>query len=610
MRYSPNAIRQALLASIENNRPLIGVAVGSGLSAKQAEAGGADFLLALNAGRFRMAGISSLAGMMPYGNSNELVMDFGVREILPRVKVKPVLFGVCATDPTINPEELLRRIISAGFDGVNNFPTVGLIDGILRQSLEESDLGYQKEVDFLTKASAKGLFTLAFVFDPEQAHAMAKIPVDVICAHLGFTVGGKLGAKQGMSLDEGVRLAASIFTASDQINPSIIKMVYGGPITDPTHADYFYRNTQAQGFIGGSTFERIPAEATIEEATIQFKKVARLSEENASLRKELLKKKGFDDIVGQSRIMQELYEIVRKVASKDISVLVSGESGTGKELVVKAIHSNSARANQPFIKVNCAAIPETLLESELFGHEKGAFTGATGLRLGLFEMADKGTLFLDEIGDMSACTQAKLLRAIQQQEFQRVGGTKVIKVDIRIVSATNVNFHEAVSQGRFREDLYYRINVVSVRTPPLRQHKEDIPLLINYFLKEIERKFHRSIRRLSPAVLEIFMQYNWPGNVRELQHTLESAAILCDGDVIGIEDLPATFLPLGDFTDQREQGGMLSVANRTTAILEKQWIVEALDKLNWSRIKTAEHLGITRRTLLNKMKKYRIIKSG
>ncbi|MDR7866641.1 MAG: phosphoenolpyruvate hydrolase family protein [Sporomusaceae bacterium] len=595
------AIRTTLAENIANNQPIIGVAVGSGLSAKQAIAGGADFLLALNAGRFRMAGISSLAALLPYANSNEMVLDFGAREIIPRAGNSPVIFGACATDVTIDHDALIAKIRARGFHGANNFPTVGLIDGVVRQTLEAEGLGFQREVEFVAKAARAGLFTVAFVFDENQGLAMAAAGADIICAHLGLTAGGKTGAKHAMSLENGVQLAGRIFAAVDRQYPGKIKMIYGGPVSTPEQTARFYGSTGAMGYIGGSSFERIPAETTIEEVTGQFKNFMRLKRENESLRRELFKKKVFDEIVGQSRLMQELFEIVSKVADKNVNILVCGESGTGKELVVRAIHYNSPRSSQPFIKVNCASIPDTLLESELFGHEKGSFTGATSKRVGLFELANHGTLFLDEVSEMSPGTQAKLLRAIQQQEFLRIGGNKPIKVDTRIICATNADLHAAVAQGKFREDLFYRINVVTIRTPPLRQHKEDIPLLVNYFLEKIRVKFNRDIRRLSPDTLDALMQHNWPGNVRELEHVLESAAILSDGDVIYCSDLP---INPGQIARRGESA--VNMPRAATASVERQIILGSLDQHAWHRQKTAQFLGITRRTLLNKMKKYGI----
>ncbi|RSL33983.1 AAA family ATPase [Salibacterium salarium] len=593
--------------SIENNKPIIGAAVGSGLSAKQAQVGGADFILALNAGRFRASGVSSLACMMPYLNSNETVMDFGSKEILPRVQDIPVIFGACATDPTQSPEMLINTIIQKGFQGVNNFPSVGVIDGVYREALEESGLGFQMEVDLMETAVQKGLFTIAFAYDESQARKMAEVNVDVICVNLGWTVGGELGVKQRTSMEESTTLINRIFKTARDVNPKVFTMVYGGPINDAEQASDMYEETHSLGYIGGSSFERIPAETSIKEITSEFKNYYKLEAENESLKKELVKKKGFDEVVGQSRSMQEMYDVVRKVADKNINVLVHGASGTGKELVVRAIHYNSSRYKEAFVKINCAAIPKEILESELFGHEKGAFTGAERKRLGKFELAHKGTLFLDEVGELEPDIQAKFLRVIQQQEFERVGGNETIKVDVRIICATNADLREAVHQGTFREDLYYRLNVVSIYTPPLCKRKEDIPSLVNYFLKRINEKFDLDIKSLSAASLDSLVNYDWPGNVRELEHTLERAAILCNGNIIQLNDLPESIQDMVQHDKKAAKAHLLSdVLQDNSVNEEKQMIADSLNQYSWNRTKAAQHLGITRRTLYNKMKKYRI----
>jgi two-component system, NtrC family, response regulator AtoC len=600
-------IKKRLLDTIKNNKPVIGVATGCGFSSKQAINGGADLLLVLNAGRFRSYGIPSIGGMLPFSNSNDTVMEFGTREILTRVKDAPVLFGVCATDPTIPSNILLNNIINNGFSGVVNFPTVGLIDGKFREALEENDLGFYKEVEFLKGASERGLFTIAFVFNVVQAEEMAKAGVDIICAHLGWTIGGENSIKQRVNLKEGAVLSQEIFDAASTINKDLLFMVYGGPIHGPEEANFYYSNTKAVGYIGGSTFERIPSELSISETTEKFKNLIYLQKENEYLKKELLKQKGFEDIIGQSDSMQEIYEIVRRVADRNINVLIQGESGTGKELIAKAIHFNSQRFNKPLIKLNCAALSEGLLESELFGHEKGAFTGATRERLGRFELANKGTLFLDEIGEMNPSTQAKLLRAIQQQEFERVGGSKTIKVDVRIISATNVNLKKAVEEGRFREDLYYRLNVIAINLPPLKKRKEDIPLLINGFLKKINKNYGRNIKRLTSEALDIFVKYDWPGNVRELENILSRAAVLTDGDILELRDV-ITYFPNSDQKGESIYGmeGRANYTLKAAKELERQHLIESLKKFNWSRTKTSEYLGITRRTLFNRMKSYGI----
>ncbi|WP_018924549.1 phosphoenolpyruvate hydrolase family protein [Salsuginibacillus kocurii] len=601
-------IIKQLNESINDNKPIIGAAVGSGLSAKQAHEGGADFILALNAGRFRASGVSSLACMMPFANGNETVFQFGSKEILPRIQDIPVIFGACATDPTKSQETLLSTIVRHGFQGVNNFPSVGVVDGIFREALEEEGLGYQAEVDLMEKAVQRGLFTIAFTFDEEQARQMAAVNVDVICVNLGWTVGGDLGVTQSTSINESLDLINRIFQAAQDVNPNVFPMVYGGPINEAEQAGYIYENTQAVGYIGGSSFERIPAEASIKEVTNEFKNYSKLEEENESLKAELVKKKGFDEIVGQSRSMQELYDVVRKVADKNINVLVHGPSGTGKELVVRAIHYNSPRYNGPFVKINCAAMPKEILESELFGHEKGAFTGAERQRFGKFELAHNGTLFLDEVGELEPDIQAKFLRVIQQQEFERVGGSETIKVDVRIICATNSNLREAVQKGMFREDLYYRLNVVSIYTPPLCKRKEDIPALVNHFLGRINEKFNLMIKKPSAASLDALVNYDWPGNVRELEHTLERAAILCEENIIQLKDLPEPVqeLAVPEEAVAAEPTFPAPMRKKVSGEVEKQLILDHLEQFGWNRTKASQTLGITRRTLYNKMKKYNL----
>ncbi|QNB46375.1 AAA family ATPase [Thermanaerosceptrum fracticalcis] len=598
-------IKENLRETLQKKKNIVGAAVGSGLSARLAVSGGADLLLALNSGRFRNAGRSSMAGLMPFKNCNQWVLEFGSQEIIPVVQNIPIIFGACASDPTIDWDYFLDLLLQKGFHGINNFPSVGLIDGVLREALEEQGMGFANEVELISRAHRKGLFTVAFVFDPEQGEAMARVGADVICAHFGFTVGGSLGAKKSVSIENAAALANNIFSRAAAIRKDCFWLVYGGPVIYPEQADYIFKHTGAQGYIGGSSIERIPAEEGIREITDQFKNIVRLQQENVRLKEELERKMGFDEIVGQSRVMQELYNIVRKVADEKINILVYGESGTGKELVTRAIHYNSKRRDGPFIKVNCAALPENLLESELFGHEKGAFTGALQQRLGRFELAHKGTLFLDEIGEMSLLTQAKLLRVIQQQEFERVGGSKTIRVDARIICATNKDLWQMVKKGEFREDLYYRLNVVSIYTPPLRQHKEDIPLLVNHFLAKTNDKFNRQIARITPEALECLLNYEWPGNVRELQNVIERAVILCEGKMITLADLPQH---LRQHTVEekklRENVSLIQYASTISADMEKKAILEALEKFHWHRTNTANYLGISRRTLLNKINKY------
>ena len=324
----------------------------------------------------------------------------------------------------------------------------------------------------------------------------------------------------------------------------------------------------------------------------------KLKKENRSLKKRLSKTFGFSEIVGNSKKMHELFEVLSLAAPSDTTILILGESGTGKELIANAIHQNSSRADKPFIKVNCAALPENLLESELFGHEKGAFTGAHTRRLGRFEQAHGGTLFLDEIGDMSLLTQAKILRVLQEGEFERVGGEKTVKVDVRIIAATNKDLEEEVKNNNFRLDLFYRLSVVPVNVPPLRERKEDIPLLVEHFIQKYAEKNRQHIRKISPRVMDLFMRYAWPGNIRELENVIQRAVILCKEETLMPEVLPPAF---NNLTGDAPQGNVEGLVGLSIKEVERELILRTLEQTRHNITRTAEILGITRRGLQYKL---------
>jgi len=327
----------------------------------------------------------------------------------------------------------------------------------------------------------------------------------------------------------------------------------------------------------------------------------RLEEEIRQLRRELARDHGASGLVFAGPQMERIYEVVGRVSPTDSTVLITGESGTGKELIADLIHNQSKRKDMPFIKLNCVAIPEGLLESELFGHEKGAFTGAYARRQGKFELAHKGTLFLDEIGDMSPPTQAKILRVLQEREFERVGGGKTIKVDVRIIAATNKDLKKKVAGGAFREDLYYRLNVVNIHLPPLRERRGDIPILAAHFLELKNMRTGRKIKDFSSDALDILINYPWPGNVRELKNTVERAVILTEGNIIDSTCL---------FMEDRNAGEIESLSgpslDSAMASIEKKMILDALEKAGGIQKRAAKLLGITERSLWHKVKKYQI----
>ncbi|HEV8119984.1 MAG TPA: sigma-54 dependent transcriptional regulator [Candidatus Polarisedimenticolia bacterium] len=306
-------------------------------------------------------------------------------------------------------------------------------------------------------------------------------------------------------------------------------------------------------------------------------------------------------LVSPSPTMREVFRVIEKVAASNATVLINGETGTGKERVAETIHLASTRRDGPFVRMNCASLPDNLLESEMFGHEKGAFTGADQMRIGRFELANDGTLFLDEVGNMSASTQAKVLRAIQNQEFERLGGSRTIKVDVRIIAATNVNLEQAIKEGRFREDLYYRLNVVSIPIPPLRERREDIIPLADHFLKHFSTELSRGVKSFSPEALKALQEYRWPGNVRELENSIERAVLMCEGDQIRPQDLT--------LMDREHSIGMtpqLALELLNLEQLEKTAILEALKRSNWVQKEAAKLLGVSSRVMNYKVHKFGI----
>jgi len=319
------------------------------------------------------------------------------------------------------------------------------------------------------------------------------------------------------------------------------------------------------------------------------------------LGKERRKKYRFENIIGQNPKIFHVFQKIMDVAETDVTVLINGETGTGKELITNSIHFGSPRRFQPLIKVNCAALTETLINSELFGHEKGAFTGATAQKRGHFELADRGTIFLDEIGDIPIPTQISLLRVLESKTFQRVGGTTTLKVDTRVICATNKDLSHAIKEKLFREDLFYRINVAPIHIPPLRERKSDIPLLANHFLRKYCTETKKNIHRISRAAINILIRYNWPGNVREMSNTIENAVIFCKGR----ELIPAN-LPEELRKTTRKKGFTLVLSSRSLPLAEATMIHKVLEETNWNLKQAAKELDIARGTLYSKIKKYGI----
>jgi DNA-binding NtrC family response regulator len=324
--------------------------------------------------------------------------------------------------------------------------------------------------------------------------------------------------------------------------------------------------------------------------------------ENELLRRQLRQYGAFGDMVGNSDAMREIYTLIEQVAPSAVSVLVTGESGTGKEMVARTIHKLSPRANQPFIAINCAAVPETLMESELFGHEKGAFTGAAERRIGCFELANNGTLLLDEIAEMPFLLQAKLLRVLEDKTVRRLGSTRETNIDVRVIAATNKDPYKAVQQGTLREDLLYRLNVITIKLPPLREHRDDIPLLVQHMIEELSRRHNKTARLISHEGMDALLSYHWPGNIRELRNVIERAVVICEGEQIEKRHLP--FHITGQRPSPTTDAVMIPIGMPLDEV-ERRVILSTLARTDYNKTRTAETLHISLKTLHNKLKAYR-----
>jgi len=324
------------------------------------------------------------------------------------------------------------------------------------------------------------------------------------------------------------------------------------------------------------------------------------------LRQEVRKKFALERIIGNSPQMGKVFDLVRRVATHDVTVLLRGPSGSGKELIAQAIHYASNRSSGPFVAIDCATLPETLVESELFGYEKGAFTGAEARKLGKFELAEGGTLFLDEIGNLPPNTQVKLLRALQEKKIERLGGKRPIRVNVRVITATNVNLEKAIEAGRFREDLYHRLNVFPIHLPPLKDREGDVLLLAKYFLAEFNKELRKKVKKISEETIELLVKYRWPGNVRELENTIKSAILLAE-DTILPQHLPQKIQAVKDEVRLRElKGSLKEVSKKATQRIEKELITKVLKEVHWNKSKASRLLNVDYKTLYNKIKEYGI----
>jgi two-component system response regulator AtoC len=573
----------SLRAKIQQRHRITGAAVGSGLTAKAAQKGGADLLMVLTAGYFRMQGISSMAAMLPYTNANEMGWQIAIEQVMPRAGELPVVLGVCGQDEEIDWPGFLSRAKSRGISGVTNFPTVAFIDGKFRAYLEDNGYGFKRETEVLRIARDLGLFTIGFCLSTEEAIEMAGVSVDVICLNLGFAYMPSRDPSEHQSkLDEAILFINETIRALKKVRRQPYVVVFGGPVILPRDVALVYERTEALGYIGGSTVESFPTEPIIAQTVGEFKQMARMQKSTSHR---------LGAMLGCSSAMQEVFEMIRQVADSHASVLIVAESGAGKELAAREIHRLSNRFVKPMVCWNCSAISETLAMSELFGHEKGSFTGAAKRHVGKFEAAHGGTLFMDEVADLPLPVQASVLRAIQEREILRVGGEQPFKVDVRLIAATNKDFREIVPAKLFRLDLYYRLSTVTIRIPPLRERPEDIPLLIKELLQEFSHLYNCESPRIPDSVMQAFMSHAWPGNIRELRNVLERGFILGRGRM-GRPAWHTEFFNLGNET-------LAPDVNLDSASIRRKNLSLAMAKHNGNKLAAARELGISRRTIYN-----------
>ncbi len=542
---------------------------------------GADFLFVLNAGAYRSLGTGSLASFLPYGNANDQTESLLREHILPSCGSLPVVAGVLASDPTRPLEDRLKTLRELGVAGITNWPAVGFVDGEFRQIMEAEGVGVPGEVEMLRTAASLGFATLGFALDPEAARAFAAAKVDGLVLNLGLTREIKDVHERRDRLQQSLVQLRAMQAAAQEVGGRPFTLAFGGPATTPEDLEEILRHSDVAGYAGGSVFERLPVYESVTATISHFKSAATRPASGA-------KEVTMGDMIGSSTPMRRVFDLIKRVAPRDVNIVIQGESGTGKELVATLLHKLSPRGTRAFVTLNCGAIAESLLESELFGHEKGAFTGAHRRRLGKFELAHRGTLFLDEIADLSPHAQVSLLRALQQREITRVGGEGAIPVDVRIVSASHQDLAERVAAGLFRADLYYRLNGLTMVIPPLRERPADLPLLAETILRRLCVQWNLPPRRISARFLERMTRHAWPGNVRELQHIIGQALLLEDSRVL--DGIHFQVEPHGEQRSSPPALENISVSRRETA-------EHALQAANGNKSAAAARLGITRKTL-------------
>jgi two-component system response regulator HydG len=573
-----------LPVALKKQRPVVAVVAGSGQVAQTAVRAGADLLLALNAGLYRTLGWGSLASFLPYGNANEQTEQLLREHILPRAGRVPVVAGLFGADPTLDLAEHLGRLQKLGVCGVTNWPSLGFVDGRFREALEAEGFDPAAELRALEAARRRGLAAFGFAHTEEDAARFAP-SCDGLILNVGLTHQVEDLRDRRDQVQAAIARLNRLLAAAGPARQRPLCLLFGGPVTSAEDFQAVTRQTGVDGIAGGSVFERLPVQRAVEAVVRQFKGVAPGGPDDPH-------ESRLGSLIGRCPAMRQLFDTVRRVARYDVNVCVEGGTGTGKELVATEVHRLSPRGHEPFVTLNCGAIPDTLLESELFGHERGAFTGADRRRLGKFELAHGGTLFLDEVADLSPRAQVALLRAIQQGEVVRVGGDRPVHVSVRIISATHQRLPRCVAEGRFRADLYFRLNQVSLCVPSLAERREDMPLLIAEVLARLRVRLGRELAGVTPAFERRLVAHDWPGNVRELEHVIGRAAILEDGPYLE----GTSFQPEGIVAD--DGAGFAAARPRRPDPQARHRVAEeAVRRAGGNKSRAAALLGVSRKTL-------------
>ena len=585
-----NRMRPPLLAA---GRFLLGAAVGTGMAAKAAERGGADFLLAVSAGRFRSMGVSSVACMLALRDANRLVMEFAQSEILCRTSL-PVFFGA-TTFGLSSVDDLLNHVVTGGFRGIANFPSSIFWDGRYREFLEQNGLGFDREVALLHAARVRGLSTLAYVQTLDEARRMAT-DADIVVLNLGWNTGGTVGVDSALDLDAASALASSFVQSVRSINQEAICLFEGGPIVTPEQMDQVCKVAKADGYIGGSPIDRVPLETAVEMVTAAFKTIGDLRKQVNVLEQRLHRDGTIAPLIGFSDSMEQAREQVAHAMETDLPVLIVGERGTGRREIAKVIHEARVHRGRWLVAVECKTGGKDDAEVNLFGCAAGVVPGIAKPRPGLLELAQGSTLLLDDVGAMDKALQRQLLQAVTAGGFWPRGAAEIIPLNVRFIGITSAVHLLKPSVDDFDAGFAQWLSTIRIELPALRDHLEDLPMLAESIVRGISGPTRS---RLSPSAYRALLGHQWEGNLAELRSVLQVAVLRARDGMIS--DAHLTELRSPQVSESRGRSAFPS---------EREWILDGLNRNRYRRAETARFLRLSRKTLYNKMQQYRLLEHG